>query len=457
MSSSISKFLFRPKTIIGYLLLRNNTAVPLDGISPEELKLSAKQKIPVSKNEELRHRRTLNAIVHCLGFKGDFGDYTHHGWKEFQRFLVDNHCEKKARLFPTDFGGCIDLFFTPYDGPTRGQLAHRIFESELPVPQTVFLGFGVDWDAWDGHHQNHDMTRNYIGTPSSAYAVVGGDPKTARSRADRLFALRGSLVGQFGFLDESLVRGYLNCIEDNWSGQINGSNLQVNAISAFRNVFDFQEEGWVDLIPYSEQLVVLRAHDGSWDILWRGYRESQPPKVSDLNSSRFLALEDHPSGLLRQFDTERSEYFRKGLQEGQESQFAKREFQKHGGDLADRHLESNELLNLNCKGGHTKKQENEGSISCLLRVPEGFREVEVGEKVLAISDLITVNQFRQVLLNSGYLERRISCSEQWEFGNCLEDLKSSPVAASWADAQAYCRALENSIKAPVRLLSIREL
>ena len=106
---------------LGFLLLRDGHAVPLAGISPEEIKDGARERVPHPDAEPLKHRRTLDAIIDRLGYRGDFGDFTRTGWPDFQEYLRKNGCTRRSGLFPSDHGGCIDLFFQATSGPTAAR------------------------------------------------------------------------------------------------------------------------------------------------------------------------------------------------------------------------------------------------------------------------------------------------------------------------------------------------
>ena len=265
---------------IGYLLLRDGHSVPLAGAAPEDIKFGARRLVPHPAVTPPAYRRALTAIVDRLGFRGDHGDYLKSGWPSFQAFLEKHGCTHRAGLFPVDHQGCIDLFFTAASGPRPRQLADRIFESSLPVPAAVFLGYGVDWAAWDsgGGHA----------APEQAVALVRGDASTAIDRAAELFRRRIDLIGQWGFLDDKLIAGPVERVVDKTYWESDSShakraeNLQRvrEAVLAFRAVFDAQREGWVDVLPFNDRLVVLRAHDGGWDVLWRGYREAEPIRTN---------------------------------------------------------------------------------------------------------------------------------------------------------------------------------
>lgn len=267
---------------LGFLLLRDGHAVPLTGLSPDEIKAGVKHCVPRPDAEPARHRQILTAVVDRLGFAGDFGDYQHRGWPAFRAFLEAHGCTHRPRyrdgeqpgfrptalpegsshragLFPSEHGGCIDLGFTSTFGPTRRQLADRVFESASPGPTRVFLGHGIDWRAWD--------SGSGLAAPTLAIPTIGGDPETARGRAEALFSLRSLLLGHWGFLDHSLVWGPVAAVTAKVYGPNTASGLLdrdrhsaqvLQAVRAFRAVFDASDAGWVDLLPYNDRLVVLR-------------------------------------------------------------------------------------------------------------------------------------------------------------------------------------------------------
>jgi hypothetical protein len=80
MEKNMSNDLTTAERRRGYILLRDGHAVPLSGISPDELKVGAKHRVLHPEKDHLKHRQTLNAIVSCLGFHGDFGTFQSKGW-----------------------------------------------------------------------------------------------------------------------------------------------------------------------------------------------------------------------------------------------------------------------------------------------------------------------------------------------------------------------------------------
>jgi hypothetical protein len=439
----------------GYLLLRDGHAIPLQGISPDHIKSGAKDRVSNLDIDSIRHRQCLTAIVDRLGFVGDFGTFQQKGWPEFQRFLNNKGCTHRVGLFPADHGGCIDLHFGQFGGPRRRQLADRIFCNSGAIPKRVFLGYGVNWQAWD--------SGNGIDVPHDAIALIGIDADTASRYAQDLFARRHELAGQWGFLDDKLIDGpLLNIVDKSYwplAASVEERERQVEkattAVKAFRQMVNAQRNGWVDVFLYNERLVVLRAHDGGWDVLWRNYREVAPPQTTHAEPDAELAVADMPSCLMNEKEHRRAIYMRQDLWEEKEEHAAEQAFYDRGGSIAERQMTSNEkvmLVWLRQEG----KLPAPGFVSHGRSLPPGFSMVAFGERVVAVSDMISVGAFRSMLNESGYGERRSERSEPWNRAN--EGVSSDmPVGASWFDAQAFCAWKERELRVMLRLPTRDEL
>lgn len=441
---------------LGYLLLRDGHAIPLRGISPEEIKEGAKHRVLHPEADPLKHRQTLNAIIDRLGFAGDFGTYLKKGWPEFQRFLKTHRCINQVGVFPMDHGGCIDLCFADHGGPNPRELADRIFFGpKEKQPRRVFLGYGVDWSAWDNGNGFH--------VPAAAIESINASPEIAAQLGKDLFARRLDLMSQWGFLDDKLVHGPLNTIVDKTYWEL-GCDAEerakhhaktLAAVRAFRAVFDAQPEGWVDVLPYNDRLVVLRAHDGGWDLLWRSYRETEPPKPDDVADSYELAIADLPSRLMSESDLLRAFHFRQEFWDEYEAHEAEQAFYDRGGKIQARQLTKSADVRLawlkeQGKWSSPERAKWEGPL------PSGFHLVEIGGRKLAVSDLINLASFQQMLVETGFGERQGERREPWDRAN--EGVSDdAPVGASWVDAQAYCAWRERQLGVSLRLLTQKEL
>lgn len=439
---------------LGFLLLRDNHAIPLRGISPEELKVGARRLVPNPLIEEMKHRRSLDAIVDRLGFNGDFGTFKNEGWPRFQAFLRDHGCHKPSSLFPKDHGGCIDLHFSRYGGPQPRDLADRIFSGVRP-PKRVFLGCGVDWTVWDNGNGHH--------VPFQAIASVKGDVDSAKDRATLLFDARHEFMGQWGFIDDKLVAGPMKTTVDKtyWTNSISKEERKrhadgvAKAVISFRDVFDAQLEGWVDVLRYNDRLVVLKAaHSGEWDLLWQNYRDEEPPQPILLGQQLSLNIADMPLSQMSESDRRRFVHFRQDAWAELEAHEAEQAFYDRGGSIEERRTarDADVLISWAEERGITPKSERARLSKDL---PPEFKLIELAGHHLAFSGMVTLGSYRQMLVETGYEDRRHSDLEDWNRANETASDKE-PVGLSWADAQAFCAWMERRLGVAVRLPTRRE-
>lgn len=438
---------------IAWLLLRDGHAVPLFGLEPNELKLSCQHTILMPATE-LRHRRRLNAIVDSLGFPGDFGDYKHSGWPRLAQFLADHGCTTRRDLF-ADAGQSIFFGLPRLWGPNRRQLADRVQLG--PKPARVFLGTGVDWEAW---HARAETTRQRGFMP---WIDLTFAPSEREEAVRWLLERRSEFDDQWGFLDDKLVaEPRLSLVDKSYyddakrMAELRDQDLQrlQTAVRVFRYVFDAQTEGWVDLLGYSDKLTVLRAQDGTWDLIWHDLRESGPPPELATTRSYVLHVTDRPMALLGEQGLARHLYFRRGVWEEREAHLAEQNFYDRGGDRAGRRRTStDEVRRLYLA--------DTGAMPPVSRPvwkgppPPGFHIVQVGDARRLVSDLVTVEEFRRMFAESGYLERRDDGDDDWERANAGVP-ESDPAGATWNDAQALCAWKERLLKVGVRLLTKEE-
>lgn len=438
---------------IGWLLLRDGHAVPLFGLEPDELKLSSHHTVLMPESE-LRHRRRLNAIVDSLGFPGDFGDYKNSGWPRFADFLADHGCTERRDLF-ADAGRFVFFGLARLWGPNRRQLADRIQFG--PRPSRVFLAAGLDLETWA---DRADATRQRAFMPWIDLAFT---PRGREEAEKWLLERRGEFDGQWGFMDDKLVADpMLPLVDKSYyddakrMAELRAEDVQrlQTASRVFRSVFDGQTEGWVDLLRFNDKLTVLRAHDGAWDLVWNDLRESAPPRELARTTSYVLHVTDRPNAILGEQDLARRLYFRRNVWEEREAHLAEQHFYDRGGDRAERRRTSNDEV-------RRLYLADTGAMPPVTRPvwkgppPPGFHVVLVGEARRLVSDLVTVDEFRRMFVESGYLERRDSGDDDWERAN-TGVAAGDPAGATWNDAQALCAWKERTLKVGVRLLTREE-
>lgn len=436
---------------IGWLLLRDGHAVPLLGLAPEQIKASSKGTV-LAPEIELKHRRRLTAIVDTLGFKGDFGDYERRGWPEFLQFLAEHRCTTHRPLFPRGFG---HIFFD-LQGPRRRQLADRVYLGPQPAPRRVFLGAGVDWDAW------WDRATHIRPRPHGPWDLEF-QPRDREGTIQWLLERRLDFAGQWGFLDDKLVDVPGPSLVDKtyFTDPAKAPVMREESLAllrvlvrAFRFVFDAQAEGWVDVLPFNHALTVLRGYDGAWDVIWRDLREGPPPGEQDEAGWYGLSVLDRPAILQGEEDLASRLYFRRAVWDEHEAHVAEQHFYDRGGTPAERRRLSGDgvrriyLIDTDAWPRPARSAWHGAP-------PSGFRWVQVGELRMLVSELVTVGEFQRMLAETDYLERRPEGDDPWERANDAAPA-SAPVGATWHDAQAYCAWLERTYHVVARLLTPSE-
>lgn len=443
---------------VGYLLLPDGQVSALFGLEPAALRLAVSPP-HVLWGDPVRAEARLTQIVARMGFEGGMEAYEETHWPALQRFLSRHACGQRADLFLEAWEGSESIFFPNKAGPTKRQLADRIFFGE--TPKRVFLGYGVDWSLWDAHGPRSEEA------PDAVVAQIKGDPQTAWARAEALYSWRWNPI-RWGFLDNRLVAGalYGDALQDQnpWLGS--ASHMERRSFFAerremireFRAVFDCQDEGWVDILPYNERLAILRAHDGSWDFVWRDYRDRQPGEPAEDPDRTEMWPTDAPSVLRLQADRARRLYFQEGLWEEKVRLEAWRYFVENQPAWMDEQLNDEAALMslwLEKEGQLTPARVK--PLKCHGEVPAGFKVATVLGRRLAISELITQGEFRQMLLETGssghlHVEGELALDRAV---NAARD--DAPVSVTWTHAMAFTAWYERKLGVSLRLPHKKEL
>jgi hypothetical protein len=441
---------------LGWLLLRDGHSVPVFGLSPEDLKESAHHAI-MAPDVKLGHNRKLHAIVHQLGFDGDFGDYQRKHWPRIQALLDEHRCARQRDVLAPDEAAGI-FAFGPL-GPTRRQLADRAFLGN--VPKRMFTGYGVDWAAWDEIAHRVPAGVPFPRDPDGLR--FDPDDNDDRERAIA-FALshRSKLYGQWGFLDDKLVAPVAEHVVDKtyWHGQSRPAERERHlkevraVVRAFRAIVDVDPEGWVDLLPLSSCVILLRAHDGSWDLVWKDLRETPPPKPDEVANRYGLAEFDLPLRLRGETDLAGKLYFRRDAWAEKEAYEAEQFYYDQGGTPAHRRVTPDEQI-VHDYLEHRGRVSTNSRAGRPAAASSGFREVGVGGQRLLVSGLVTVSEFNQMVDETVYLDRRSPEDENWTRAN--EGARpNAPVGVTWRDAQAYIAWLERRLRVGLRLPTLTE-
>lgn len=222
-------------------------------------------------------------------------------------------------------------------------------------------------------------------------------------------------------------------------------DLVITQFELFRERIEQSEDGWIDVIPFNDNLIFLRGGNGQYDFVFKNQRnkifEHQvfgqslkradiPSCVSDYQFRRWYYFECQG---WRQMDAHCAEnyFYEKG---NRTSSYPGRSaviqnYYESRGCFIPKKLQSDEKLN-------------------------NFKEVKLGGKSLMISQLISIGDLKRfAVLRSDYMEYRVG--DDLSSVNNEEDL-TLPASVTWFDAIAYLNWLEEHTKVPVRLLTVNE-
>jgi hypothetical protein len=281
-----TKNTFRPAETpkpIAWLLLREHHAVPLLGLSPEELKRSREETIE-HPTEALRHLSGLNAIVDSLGFDGDFGDYQNDHWPKLKARLEQMGCSKRVDLFARDTYR--DLAFRA----SRRALADRYYLGPTPRPTHVFLG---TIDHFERYTREELRNTNFSRQPPRV-----ADGATFPELQAAVFANRHDLYGYWNFLGDQLVRPVTSPFvwqryftnEVDPAERAKAIEKAEAVVALFRRAIELGPKGWVELVPITERLLLLRGPEGIYDFVWKALREDAPPPSTQGKNLQDLPL-----------------------------------------------------------------------------------------------------------------------------------------------------------------------
>lgn len=435
------------KSFIAYLLLRDGHAVPVAGISPDEIKAAAKAAIKLD-DVKLSRVQGINAVLHCLGFDGDISDYRDQHWPGIQALMGEHGLNEYKNLF--DIGPAEMTF--ELMAKRRRALADRIFFGPAPTPRRAFTGYGYDWSPWS----------DLYGTPTFGWqsSDVHFEPNGVDDARQFVYQRRAALYGNVAFFSDHLLdldgqwqfetatyfeRGYSE------ERQQADRTHHRKVAEMLRYVLDQGTAGWVEIIRATPNLVFLKGPDGAYDLLWRDLRDEAPPTTAPQERPFGLDAVDTPSSLKSRVDFGTWNYYRKGAWAEKESHEAEKHHYATGGRMLPYHPGSTAVLENYLRS--KRVYDANPKVPAGVLDPTGLHRVQLaGGKLLLVSDLVTVSEFRQ-FGEQGYFDRRVG--EDWAAAN-EGNAPAAPVGATLRDALAFCAWKERALGVPVRLIGLTE-
>lgn len=445
--------------VVKYLPFRKFHIASIKELSEESLKNAS---YALKKDRQAIKLGTIqNYIAKSLGFRAGFAGFKQEAKGPLPEFMREHGLVTCSNLVaPRDDFACMVKL-------GHRQIADRLFDSKRVMPSRLFTGYDVGWgdvnDRW--FLSNPWKSNGCIDCPTfddvrNALNKATGGLERNRSQLleAAVAATQPKLMFQPNLLDDMLsdfssakfdpsliqIKRYFGP-EHGPESRANAAKEMRDAVLIFRLWMEEQLSGWVDILRYNENLIFLRGRNGEYDFVFRGMRDE--PFGHD-PFGPYLRSKDVPK-------SNDSYHFKRWL------------YHHYRGNLeADQHRAE---INFYALGGQTTSYPGEQGIlrdwliadgaykppAKRAPVAKGFTRVKLGEEILNISELISINQFKAFLdAEPGYILHRSQQRglDRWDTVNA-DDAQHLPAAVTWYDANAYAAWISRTLKLPVRLLT----
>lgn len=471
--------------IKGFLPLENFHIIPIYGILPENLKLSVKNTI--LDREKIGHCTLLNSLAKGLGFSGGFSGYVQEFGNNLIPFMQENQLLHLADLVTPrnlGYGVGVDLLRLRYQ-----DISERLFFSSKSIPSLMFTGYDFDYE--NSLEDGHWLAYNYFSARGLNIKNYFENIKIARQSPNTIISLPIK-SGSRRLIDFILGSGLLDIISPGFNligdqlmkpsgtkdkyvfelyfpkgcGVDSGERLSIcqEFFDLFVDRIKESDCGWVEIIPYNENLVFLKGKDGEYDFVFRNQRDD---KFEHQLYFPYLKRAEIPS-----FDDEyafqRWYYFKfKGFRQKIAHQAEEKFYYEDGGIAAN--YPGHDVILRKFLNTEFEKSTQRGvkKNSCQDKRLPGFCRFELDSgKVLMVSDLVSIEDFKFFEAeNSEYMKLRKTLQAGLQgSGGRLDNLYSVnnehdetlPVAVTWYDVLKYIDWFNIKYSIETRLLNLNE-
>lgn len=446
-------------------------SMKLNGLHPDHIKESARQlrteKLENESPDSLKATKLQKNLAIALGSKNfDI-------WSQSSDGLID-FMAKHDLTKPSDL---ITWSNPPSEGSaiSARQLSDRLFNSDLTLPKKIFTGVGCSL------YEINNYGRADIDT-LSGFDTIGDESRLnwCIKNFDKTFTLKNVYTNRFELqyvtgkdlilhaFRHDYISNAFNLLGDNLLlPNANDPELTIykqsekqlkftrKIIQYFRDAIELSTDGWVEVIPYNENIIFLKGRNGNFDWVIRDQRDE---KYLGNQFFPIFKADELPSAM-KQSALKTHLYYETGIWLEKLEHDAEHHHYNNGGTIEtwpgyEKLIENKLISNDSYK---LPKQRT-------YRPEAGFVAHRINNYCLMISELITIKQFLEFYDSSTWQNIR---SERKTFRNkilepdlysvnCNECSDELPVSVTWFDAVAYCKFYEEKTKLPVRLLQVEE-
>lgn len=448
---------------IRYAPFEQSHIAPLRDVTPDALKLAAKQLI--QDREAIQLTTAQNILARKLGVDGGFAEYREEYDSRLRQFMQDNQLECRCDLITphSEF---------PIVSLTPRQVSDGLFLSGRELPVRVFTGYNVDWYGLNNRYFRYNPWREHPSFKNFwlPYGVVLEAVRKAKDQSpDAAVAVLESAVaacyvlisaganllgeqllsqrGEFSHETRFIPRLYKQ--ETMTAEEFHAAEQQCREVwRFFRLWIDQLSHGWVQVLPYNSSLVFLKGERGLYDFLFPRFRDEE----FDHNPFMpYLRNDDVPKSHDAYHFRRWLYYEYKGWLE-EDKHHSELSFYCRGNMAVDyptsEHLLRQHLIAIRKYSPPTKPA----------KCADGFQAVLFGKTPLYVSDLITISQFLEFMSRNrdyAFYREELTDVDNWETVNSDSD-QTLPAAVTWYDANAYAAWISKTKHLPVRLLTLEE-
>ena len=437
-----------------YLFTKLSQSFPINNLDIESIKQYYDDNLD---RNEIKRKEYFYSIAVRLGFR-DWSHYRNEYENEIIPFLKKHNMKDYA---PSENKNILkaehEIAFS------YRQISDRLFLSDKSLPKAIFTGYGCLTDMINFHINVlvNDNNLHEITTLMANNDLY--DDLLKKTNLDLLIPMNVScfislknLIGDVFVNNENQNNDEIvsQLYEGNKGLYLN--NSYTEAAKQLKKILLNMSKGWIEVIPYNDNLIFLKALDGTYDFVFKNLRADKHYSPYGKNIKHKYI----PPLLNEDYDFERWLYF--GYKEKKKSvkEIKVQELWKERDEhLAEIHFyENNTMQNYPGslqilkifyieKGLYSYEQKYSS------KELMGFEKIELQDKIIFVSQLITIKEFFE-FYTSGYDNDRYSELENLETIN-LEP-EETPVSVTWYDAIAYCRYFGDKFDVPMRLLKADE-
>lgn len=438
---------------------------PIFGLDPQQIKKCIDQYSTstynfLDKESGFSRQTYLNAVAKTLGFS-DWTKYV----VAYEKELVPFMQEKGLKYYASDDYSILKSHnMYKINHFTLRQISDRLFLSNRPLPKAIFTGYDCDIDfshfyPW-ARLDFSEKPNEYLEALKPFVESQQYQDLLVKKNLDFIIPLFDitpvqNLLGDVFVKNEpSTLDQYV--YQEYWTYQGLVEQTQYHGMQHyFHQMLLKLNKGWLEVIPYSQHLIFLKSSDGYYDFVFKNLRES--PYYSPYQG--YIKFENIPTILKEPYDFERWQYFGfKGDESQAQNNNLWKERDSHEAEIA---FYTNNTLS-NYPSEHeilkhlyiSKKQYVTAPLRKATIQLDGFQKIQVNDKALCISPLVSIKEFLE--FNQEYSQTRSKGLDELTTVN-IETDDSLPISATWYDAIAYCKWLEDKYSIDgIRLLSPEE-